>query len=112
MEENGHAPSLKKELKSPPIQKVLKKFEMFPAPSYKMRKKVLAATKNILKNIPWKIRKNKDTNTMQNKDTNTDYQKVVRVGDQIRNYNQNHFFFRLFEICIHYFLYREFLSPT
>ena len=55
MEENGLAPlSPKKEIRTSPIQKVPKKFEIFPAPSY----------------------------IMENNDTNTDYQKFVTVGDQ------------------------------
>ena len=44
MEENGLArlASFKKETRSPPIQKVVKKFEIFPAPSYKTHTKKLA----------------------------------------------------------------------
>ena len=50
---------------------------------------------------------------MENKDTNTDYQKVVRVGDQKWEIVETTFgIIFLFEIRIHYFLYREFSSPT
>ena len=50
---------------------------------------------------------------MENKDTNTDYQKVVRVGDQKWEIVDTTFgIMFLFEIHIHYFLYREFSSPT
>ena len=49
---------------------------------------------------------------MGNKDTNIDYNKFVRVGDQnweIVEITIGIIF--LLEIFIHYFLYREFLSP-
>ena len=108
MEENGLAPlaSFKKETRSPPIQKVVKKFEIFPAPSYKTHKKIspLPTEKKYL----WVG----GVYTMEDKDTNTDYQKVVwgpKVGN-CRNYSWYHFF--LLEICILYFLYREFSSLT
>ena len=51
---------------------------------------------------------------MENKDTNADYQKFVRVGDQkweIAEITIRIIFF-LLEIRIHYFLYKEFSSPT
>ena len=51
---------------------------------------------------------------MENSDTNTDHHKFVRVGDQkweIAEITMESLFF-LLEICIHYFLYREFSSPT
>ena len=51
---------------------------------------------------------------MENKDTNTDYEKFVRVGDQkweIVEITIRIIFF-CYEICIHYFLYQEFSSPT
>ena len=47
---------------------------------------------------------------MKNNDTNTDYHKFDRVGDQ--KWEIVDFFFFLPEICIHYFLYREFSFPT
>ena len=50
---------------------------------------------------------------MENKDTNTYYQKVIRVGEEkweIVEITIGIIF--LFEISIHYFLYREFSSPT
>ena len=50
---------------------------------------------------------------MENDDTNTDYHKFVRVLDQkgeiVEIVIELESFF-LFEICIHYFLYREFSS--
>ena len=51
---------------------------------------------------------------MENNDTNTDYQKFVRAGDQKWEIVEITivFFFFLLEICIHYFLYKEFSSPT
>ena len=69
----------KKKKKVLPKQKVPKKFEIFPAPSYKTRKQKLAPQ--------WGVY------TMENKDTNTDYEKVV-WGPKLRNcrnYNQYHF---------------------
>ena len=46
---------------------------------------------------------------MENKDTNRDYQEVVRVGDQKREIIEIRIgIIFLFEICIHYFLYRDF----
>ena len=46
---------------------------------------------------------------MENKDTNRDYQEVVRVGDQKREIVEIRIgIIFLFEICIHYFLYRDF----
>ena len=51
--------------------------------------------------------------TMENKDTNTDYQKFARVGDrkwEIVDITIGIIF--LLENSIHYFLYREFSSPT
>ena len=51
---------------------------------------------------------------MENKDTNTDYQKFVRIVDlkrEIAEITIRIIFFWL-EICIHYFLYLEFSSPT
>ena len=50
---------------------------------------------------------------MENKDTNTDYQKVVRVGEEKREFEEitlRIVFF--FEILLHYFLYWEFWSLT
>ena len=50
---------------------------------------------------------------MENKDTNTDYQKFIRVGDQMWEILGGFFcFFFLLEICIYYFLYREFSCST
>ena len=50
---------------------------------------------------------------MENKRTNTDYQKFVRVGNKSEKLLklQSESFF-LLEIRIHYFLYKEFSSPT
>ena len=49
MEENGLAyPLLQKNKLSPPIKKVPKKSEIFPDPSYKIKKNFLAPTKNYL----------------------------------------------------------------
>ena len=46
---------------------------------------------------------------MENKDTNRDYQEVVRVGDQKREIVEIRIGITfLFEICIHYFLFRDF----
>ena len=42
MEENGLAPLSQKGNWDPPIEKILKKFEIFPAPSYKIQKNNLA----------------------------------------------------------------------
>ena len=51
--------------------------------------------------------------TIENKVTNTRYQKIVRVGDQMREIVEiTIVFLLLFEVCIHHFLYREFSSPT
>ena len=54
MEENGLAPLSQNRNYVPPIQKISKKFEIFPAPSYKIR-----------------------VYTIENKDTHTDYQKLL-----------------------------------
>ena len=50
---------------------------------------------------------------MENKRTNTDYQKFVRVGNKSEKLLklQSESFF-LLDIRIHYFLYKEFSSPT
>ena len=54
--------------------------------------------------------------TVENKDKNTDYQKVVRVRDQkweiVEIVETTFGIIFLFEIRIHYFLYREYSSPT
>ena len=47
MEENGIASFSKKEIRTPPIQKATKKFEIFPGPGYN-RQKVLAPHKKIV----------------------------------------------------------------
>ena len=47
MEENGLAPFFKKGSQDTPNTEGLKKFEIFPAPSYKMQKKNLAPHKKI-----------------------------------------------------------------
>ena len=50
---------------------------------------------------------------MENKDTNIGYQKFVRVGDQKREIVEITIAISfLLEICIYYFLYREFSNPT
>ena len=54
-------------------QKLPKKFEIFPAPSCKTRKK-----KSPQKKYLWVG----GVHTMENKDTNTYYHKFVTVGDQ------------------------------
>ena len=54
-------------------QKLPKKFEIFPPPSYKTQKK-----KSPQKKYLWVG----GVHTMENKDTNTNYHKFVRVGDQ------------------------------
>ena len=72
---------------------------MFLAPSYNIRKKILATTK--------KIFLGGGVYTMENKDTNTEYQRIVRVGDQkweIVEFTMGIFFLLLFEIRIQYFL--------
>ena len=61
LEEHGLAPRLPKRIlvPHPPIQKATKKFEVLPAPSYKIRKKRFYLTKNIFVGggyIPWKLR--------------------------------------------------------
>ena len=73
MEENGLDPFSKRKL-GPPIQEVPKKFEIFPASSFKAQKK-LAPHKKI-----FVVRGG--VYTIENKDTDRDYQKFVRVGDQ------------------------------
>ena len=73
MEVNGLSPFPKMEIRSAPIQKVPKKFEIFPALSYKIQKKVLAPTKKLYMGGVY---------TTENKNTHADYQKVVRLGDQ------------------------------
>ena len=73
MEENVLSPFPKMEIRSAPIQKVPKKFEIFPALSYKIQKKVLAPTKKLYVGGVY---------TTENKNTHTDYRKVVRLGDQ------------------------------
>ena len=74
MEENGLAHLSQKWNSVPPIQKLSKKFEIFPASSYKTQKNTSSPQKNYL----WVG----GAYTMENKDTNTDYKKFVRVGDQ------------------------------
>ena len=76
MEENGLAPPPKEEIRTPfIIQKVPKKFEILPAPSYKTHKKNLAPhTKKYL--LVGGIY------TMENNNTNTDYHIFVSVRDQ------------------------------
>ena len=49
--------------------------------------------------------------TMENKDTNADCQKVAR-GPKVLEVTIGIFFFFLLEIYIHYFLCKEFSSPT
>ena len=48
---------------------------------------------------------------MENKDTNADRQKVAR-GPKVLEVTIGIFFFFLLEIYIHYFLCKEFSSPT
>ena len=74
MKENSLVPLYQRKL-VPPKWKVPKKFEIYPAPSYKIREKILASTKTYVW-VAWRVY------TMENKDTNTNYQKVVRVGDK------------------------------
>ena len=60
MDENGLAALSQKEIMSLPVQKVSKKFEIFPAPSFKTQKKYLAPHKRISvgrgEYKPWRIR--------------------------------------------------------
>ena len=56
-----------------PIQKVPKKYEIFQAPNYNIRKKFLVPQKKFF--WMWVY-------GMENKNTKTDYQEVVRVGYQ------------------------------
>ena len=79
----------------------------------KKKKKLAPHTKNIFvgrgEYIPC---------TMENNDANTDYHKFVRLGDQRWEIVEItigiifFFFFFVLKICIQYFLYREFSSPT
>ena len=75
MEEVAKPPSPKKEIRTPQIKKVPKKFEIFPAPTYKIQKTNLASHK---KSICGKG----GVYIMENEDTNTDYHKFFRAGDQ------------------------------
>ena len=65
MKENGLVPSPKKDISSPPIQKFPKKFEIFPAPNYKIQKFFFAPQKKYLcvggGYMPWKIRMQRQT---------------------------------------------------
>ena len=80
MEENGPSPPPLPKMKLDcPIQKVPKKFEIFPAPSYKIQEKKTLAPPPQRNICGWGVG---GVHTMENKATNTDYQKVVRVGDQ------------------------------
>ena len=67
------SPLSQKGNQDPPIQKAPKKFKIFPASTYKIRNKNLAAHK---KKIVGRV------GYMENNGTNTDYHKFVRVGDQ------------------------------
>ena len=82
---------LPKRILVPPIQRVSKKFEIFPAPSYKLQKIFLAQQKNIFMGG--------GVYTMENKDSMTDYQEVVRVKEQKWEMVE------IGTIHIHYFLY-------
>ena len=66
-------PLFQKENLVPLIQKVPKKFEIFPAPNSKIRKKTLASTNKL-----WL----EGVYITENTDANTNYQEVLRVGDQ------------------------------
>ena len=74
IKENGLVPFYQRKL-VPQKWKVPQKFEIYPVPSCKIRKKILAPTKKYV----WVAGR---VYTMENKDTNTNYQKVVRVGDK------------------------------
>ena len=96
MEEVAKPPSPKKEIRTPQIKKVPKKFEIFPAPTYKIQKTNLASHK---KSICGKGA----VYIMENKDTNTDYHTFFRAGDQkweIVEMAIRIIFFFLLEICI------------
>ena len=88
-------PSAKKEIKSPKNKIVPRSLKFSKPPSYKTQGEGVGGV-----------------HTMENKDTNTDYQKIVRVGDQKWEIVESTFGIILFEIHIHYFLYREFSTPT
>ena len=86
----------KKEI-GPPIQKVPKIFEIFPAPDYKTQKNKPLTKKNVWVGGVY---------AMENKDTNTDYQKLVSLGDQkweIIKLQLELLLLFLLEICILYF---------
>ena len=75
MKENGLA-SLSQKRRSPsPNTEAPQKIWIFPAPSYKTRKKISASEKKIICVYG-------GVYTIENKDTNTYYQKFVRVRDQ------------------------------
>ena len=87
--------SSRKEIRSPPIQKIPKKFEIFPVPSYKTRKKNSPPQKNYFR-VGWVY-------IVKNKDNYTHYQKVVGPKYRYcRNYNQYHFFCLRFVFTIFY----------
>ena len=73
-EENGLALLLGEKL-GPPNTEAPQKIWIFPAPSYKTRKKISASEKKIICGYG-------GVYTIENKDTNTYYQKFVRVRDQ------------------------------
>ena len=75
MKKNGLAPLSQKENQDHVIQKVPKKFGIFPACSYKTGKKNQPPTH---KKYLWVG----GVYTMENNDTNTVYHKFVRVEDQ------------------------------
>ena len=73
MEENGLAPSAKKEIRSPQNRR---------APRNLKYSKPLATIHEIFSPPQKKYLWLGGIYTIENKDTNTDYQKVVRVGNQ------------------------------
>ena len=102
------SPPLLKMKLGPPIQRLPKKFEIFPALSYKTRKRISPPLRKHL----WVG----GVYTMENRDTNTYYQKFVRVGNQkweiVEITIGIFFFFFCLRFVFTIFLYSEFSSPT
>ena len=94
MEENGLAPSAKKEIRSPQNRRAPRNLTR-----QDKKKKIISPQKNIC----WVY-------TMEKKDTNTDYQKVVWVGDQSEIVETTFGINFLFGIHIYYFWHRVFKS--
>ena len=97
-------PPLPKRILVPPTQKVPKKSELFPAPTYKIRKKILAPQKKYLWLGGGRVY------TMENKDTKTDYQKLVRAEDQ--KCKMVEITIGMTFVFIIFYIYSKFSSPT